>query len=123
MRLQIADKATEWAHRWRRKLATSGVGLLACLLALHVVFGANGMLAYHKKRTEYRDLQQQIGAMQQENERLSTQIKALKTDPKAIEKEAREQFRYARPGEVVFVLGKEPGKQKPAPPQAAEKRP
>lgn len=123
MRLQIANQAVEWAHRWRRRLATCGVGLLACLLALHVLFGANGMLAYHKKRTEYRDLQQQIGAMQQENERLSTQIKALKTDPKAIEKEAREQFRYARPGEVVFVLGQEPGKQKPAPPQAAEKRP
>lgn len=96
--------------------------MLACLLALHVVFGANGMLAYHQKRTEYRELQQQIEAMQQENERLSSQIKALKTDPKAIEKEAREQFRYARPGEVVFVLGQEPAKPQAAP-QAAEKRP
>lgn len=114
--------AAQRLHRWRRKLATGGVGLLACLLALHVVLGANGMLAYHKKRTEYRDLQQQIDSIQQENERLSSQIKALKTDPKAIEKEAREQFRYARPGEVVFVLGQEPGKQKPTA-QAAEKRP
>ena len=31
------------------------------------------------------------------------QIQALKTDQKAIEKEAREQLRYVRPGEYVYV--------------------
>lgn len=122
MKLKIVDNAVRWLHRWRRKLATGGIGLLACMLALHVVFGANGMLAYHKKRTEFREVQQQNEALKQENGRLSTQIKALKTDPKAIEKEAREQFRYARPGEVVFVLDQPTGTKKSAP-QAAEKKP
>jgi len=35
---------------------------------------------------------------------MEQEIKALKTDPKAIEKEARERLHYTRPGEVVFAL-------------------
>jgi cell division protein FtsB len=35
----------------------------------------------------------------------------LQADPKAIEKEAREQLHYARPGEVVYV---EPSPVRPA---------
>ena len=41
--------------------------------------------------------------MQQENERYTQQIQGLKTDQKAIEKEAREQMGYAKPGEYVYV--------------------
>jgi cell division protein FtsB len=42
--------------------------------------------------------------MQQQNSILEKQIKALKSDPQAIEKEARESLHYARPGEVVYTL-------------------
>jgi cell division protein FtsB len=41
--------------------------------------------------------------LQQENEAYTQEIKALQSDPKAIEKEAREQLHYTRPGEVVYV--------------------
>jgi len=40
---------------------------------------------------------------QKENELYTQQIQGLKTDEKAIEKEAREQLRYVRPGEYVYV--------------------
>ena len=36
------------------------------------------------------------------------------TDPKTIEKEAREQLHYARPGEVVYVSPPPPAPPKPA---------
>jgi cell division protein FtsB len=35
----------------------------------------------------------------------------LQTDEKAIEKEAREQMRYARPGELVYVPQTSPAPQ------------
>jgi cell division protein FtsB len=108
------ERMSEWLHHSRRKLATAGIATLAAILAFHVVFGPNGMLVYHEKRTEFRDLTQEVEKLQQENQRLSEQIKALKTDPKTIEKEAREQLRYARPGEVVYVTPEPPQPTPPA---------
>jgi len=97
-----------WFYLSRRRLATAGVCLVTGWLFFHVMFGANGMVVYREKRAEYLDLQKQVGGLQKENDRYGQQIKSLQTDPKAIEKEAREQLHYARPGEVVYVA--------PAPP-------
>ena len=93
----------EWLYTTRRKLATCGMLLLVMVLAYHVVFGANGMVAYLHKRAENHKLQHDILRLQQENERISQRVRELKSDPRAIEREAREQLKYARPGEVVYV--------------------
>jgi cell division protein FtsB len=87
--------------------------LVATLLFVHVVFGANGMVIYKQKRAEYESLQKQITREQQENDRYTQQITGLKTDQKSIEKEAREQLGYAKPGEYVYVP---PTPAKAAPP-------
>ncbi len=87
----------------RRRLATAAVAALTIWLFVHVMFGANGMVVYRQKRAEYQNLQKEIGSLQKENDRYTGQIQGLKTDPKTIEKEAREQLHYARPGEVVYV--------------------
>ncbi len=86
-----------------RRIATIAVLLLAALLFVHVMFGANGMVVYKQKRAEFQALQNQIAQEQKANDEYRQQIEALKTDQKAIEKEAREQLRYVRPGEFVYV--------------------
>jgi cell division protein FtsB len=96
----------------RRRLATIFVVVAAVSLFAHVVFGANGMIVYKQKRLEYEALRKQILEEQQENERYASQIQALKADDKAIEKEAREQLGYAKPGEYVYVA---PTPAQPAP--------
>jgi cell division protein FtsB len=106
-----AEPAFERVYLLRTRLATGAVAILAVWLFMHVTFGANGMVVYRTKRTEYQDLQKQIGQLQNENDHYSEQISQLKSDPKRIEKEAREQFHYARAGEVVYVS------REPAPPQ------
>ena len=83
------------------------------LLFVHVVFGANGMVVYKQKKAEYQALQKSVQQLQQENERSIQQVQALKNNQSAIEKEAREQLGYARPGEYVYVP---PTLPKPAPP-------
>jgi cell division protein FtsB len=97
----------------RRRIATIGVFTLACFLFVHVMFGANGMVVYRQKRAEREALQQQLVRMQQENDRYAQQIQGLKGDQKAIEKEAREQLGYAKPGEIVYVA---PAPAQPIPP-------
>ena len=98
-------------HAERRRLATAGVALLAAWLFLHVMFGANGMVIYRSKRAERQKLQADIDKLQKENDLYMQQIHSLQNDPQAIEKEAREQLHYARPGEVVYVA---PQPERPA---------
>jgi cell division protein FtsB len=123
--VEKAPQAEAFAERWmqktqpfrsalytaRRRLATAGVLLLTVWLFLHVMFGANGMVVYRGKRAEYQKLQWELDRLQKENDSYTQQIKALQSDPKASEKEAREQLHYTRPGEVVYV---QPTPQKPA---------
>ncbi|HEX6880863.1 MAG TPA: septum formation initiator family protein [Terriglobales bacterium] len=92
------------AYGARRKAAIWGLFLFTGLLAAHVIFGTNGWMAYEKKKAEYRRVTEQVQQMQQENDRLQQQIKDLKSNPEAIAKQAREQFGYAKPGEVIYVL-------------------
>lgn len=115
--VERAPEAEAWADRLkeklrptftllyaiRRRLATGAVAALTVWLFVHVMFGANGMVVYRKKKAEYEVLQQQIDRLKTENDRYSQQIDSLQNDPKAMEKEAREQLHYARPGEVVYV--------------------
>jgi cell division protein FtsB len=97
----------------RRRIATITVAVLAGLLFVHVMFGANGMVVYKQKRAEYESLQKRIKGEQRENDLYAQKIQGLKTDEKAIEKEAREQLRYLRPGEYVYVP---PAPANPIPP-------
>ena len=98
--------------------------MLACLLGLHVVFGANGMVVYQKKRAEYHALQSEMQRLQQENDRLAQQNKDLKTNPAAIEREAREQLHLTRPGETVYVVpsDQQPARNQPPAPATAQNR-
>jgi cell division protein FtsB len=95
----------------RRRIATVAVAVLAGSLFVHVMFGANGMVVYRQKRAEYQELRKQVVRVQQDNDRYTQQIQGLRSDQTAIEKEAREQLGYAKPGEYVYVPP-----AKPAPP-------
>ncbi|MDP9160528.1 MAG: septum formation initiator family protein [Acidobacteriota bacterium] len=94
-----------WArvYEFRRRIATALVCVLTAWLFVHVVFAANGMMVFNQKRAEYKTLNKEILELQKENERYIKQIRGLKSDPTTIEREAREQLHYARPGEVIFV--------------------
>src|SRR5215468_10645474 len=102
--LEPKQHITQRLYRGRHKLATAAVGALLCLLGYHAIFGANGFLVFHQKTTESQKLDREIQALQQDNTRRQEEIKALKSDPQAIENEARTRLRYARPGEVVYTL-------------------
>jgi cell division protein FtsB len=110
------ERVRPWVMRvyfLRRRIATITVTVLAASLFVHVMFGANGMIVYRQKRAEYEALRKQVIQVQQENELYTQQIQGLKSDQKSIEKEAREQLGYAKPGEYVYVA---PAPAKPAMP-------
>jgi len=109
--LNAAEEYQPAVHRafnLRRKIGTILAAVLAVWIFFHVVLGSNGALVYGNKRTEYKTLAKDVDALQEQNDQLRKKIEALKSDPAAIEREAREQLHYAKPGEIVYVA--------PAPP-------
>jgi len=95
--------AGKWLHRMRRVLATVCLAGLVVAAGYKVVYGPNGMIVYKAKRAEYQQLQQEIVDENQRHQELEDRVRALQSDPKAIEREAREQLGYVRPGERVLV--------------------
>lgn len=104
----------------RRRVATAGVGLLAAWLAFHVIFGANGMVVYQGKKTEYKKIQKDLQQLEDENQTLTKQVDQLRNDPKAIEREAREQLHYSKKGEMIYLLPNQKQPDTPSPDASAE---
>jgi cell division protein FtsB len=103
----IPRRALDWASRVWRSAGSIVAVLLALMLGWHVVNGKHGLSVWEQKRVEDKQLQQEINELQQENARLRVRVDKLKSDPDAIEHEAREKLRYAKPGEVIVDLSNE----------------
>jgi cell division protein FtsB len=94
---------------WSRYARTI-LGFALSLLAIHDVFGSHGLLAMRRTQTQIRQLHGEIDRLSQENSELGKQVQALRSDPKAVERIAREEMGLARPGEMIFKLPDEPPK-------------
>ena len=87
------------------------MGLLLLALLVHDVFGEHGFLAMRRAQKEVEELRQEIQQLNQDNARLADEVKALKTDPRIIERIAREEMGLAKPGELIFKLPPKPPEQ------------
>jgi len=91
-----------------RRRATLLMGLLLLVLLVHDVFGEHGFLAMRRAQKETEQLRQEIQQLNEDNSRLADEVKALKTDPRIIERIAREEMGLATPGELIFKLPPKP---------------
>jgi len=57
-----------------------------------------------RTQKEIEEIRDQIGEINTKNKSLTDQVNSLKTDPKAIERIAREEMGLARPGELIYKL-------------------
>jgi cell division protein FtsB len=110
-RRPFSELALEWASRMWRPAGTAVAVGLALLLTWHVVSGKHGLSVWQQKRIEDKQLRKEIEELQQENTRLRIRVERLKSDPDAIEREARDKLHYAKPGEVIYALPPEPKSQ------------
>jgi cell division protein FtsB len=74
-------------------------GYLPYLIYTHSGFGR-----YLRLRTDLRSIQAQNARLRVENDRLQREAEALRTDPRALERVARAELGWVRPGEVIFDL-------------------
>jgi cell division protein FtsB len=78
------------------------------LLLLQDIFGTHGVLAMRRSQKEAQEIQKDISRLDEKNRWLQDRVKALKTDPAAIEKIVREELKLKRPGEVIFETHPKP---------------
>jgi cell division protein FtsB len=96
---EIQEPQSFWSRHARTIL-----GLALFLLAVHDVFGSHGLLAMRRAQAQLQELHGQIDKLNRENSDLSKQVQALRSDPKAVERIAREEMGLARPGEMIFKV-------------------
>lgn len=117
--LPLRVRMVAWAQRAWRPAGTAIAVALALLLTWHVVNGEHGLSVWQQKRAQDRELQKEIRDLQQQNADMRKQIEELKSDPDAIERKAREELHYARPGEVIYTLP-EPAQSQTQPPESGK---
>ena len=88
----------------RKKAAALGSILALIALVVGSLFGDRGLLYLFAQQERTVALRREIVELRGQNGRLAEEIKALRTDPEAIERLAREQLGFARPGETVFLI-------------------
>lgn len=87
--------------------STSYVALSLLFSAL--VFGFflvsdRGLLQVRRERRQLASMQAEVAELDAGNKKLEAEVEALRNDPKAVEKIARETLNLVRPGEIVLIL-------------------
>ena len=80
--------------------------LAAAVVIIAAVFGKHGLLTYMELNARYQTMQDEVARLKEDNQRLKTEIGALKSDPDAIERVAREELGMIKPGEVLYRIKK-----------------
>lgn len=92
----------------RKKAAILASIIVVVGLLVGSLFGDRGLLQLVSQRERAESLAREIEQLKADNSRLAAEIGALRTDPYAIERLAREELGLVRPGETVFVIREEP---------------
>lgn len=115
--IRIPTISSSDASVFLQRNARQILGLALFALLVHDIFGAHGFIAMRRTQKEIEQIREQIGKLNNENKSLANEVTSLKTDPKAIERIAREEMGLARPGEIIYKL---PDSAKPGDPQKPE---
>ena len=87
------------------------LGLLIAVMIVHDVFGTHGFLAMRRTQSEIKKVKADLDQLSKENATLEQEVKDLKTDPRLIEKIARDDLGLARPGEIIIRIPQEQQQQ------------
>lgn len=92
---------------------------LFTLTILVAVFHEEGLLTINEFDQSLQKLKEDNERLKKENSKISEEVKALKSDPAAIEKVAREKLNLVKPGEIVYQIVKKSEKEPTPPPKSS----
>jgi cell division protein FtsB len=90
---------------------------VAAFVVCGIIYGAlrdeEGVMHVFRERTRLQELSHSVNILREQNNQLRAQIKALRENPRAVERLAREDLGLSKAGEIVFILegeSTEPGR-------------
>jgi cell division protein FtsL len=96
----VEEKIWSLLRQYRRGL----LGLLVLVMIVHDVFGTHGFLAMQRTQNEITKVKADLEQLSKENAALAQEVKDLNSDPRLIEKIARDDLGLARPGEIIIRI-------------------
>jgi len=90
-----------------RQYGSGLLGLLLLVMVVHDIFGTHGFLAMRRTQNEIQKVKADLEQLSKENAALEQETKDLKSDPRLIEKIARDDLGLARPGEIIIRIPQE----------------
>jgi cell division protein FtsB len=115
-----ARRKSRPAHEVRernRRLITWALLLGSFILVVNALFGERGYLAAMRAQQEYRTVADEAARLQAENARIQEEIRAIKSDPDALEGAARRELGLIKPGETLIIVRDARPASTPAPPK------
>jgi cell division protein FtsB len=100
---QAAAKRERHVSPWSYVLVSL---LFSALLFGFFLVSERGFLRVRRQRQELARLQAEVSSLATSNERLEQEIASLRSDPRAVERIAREDLGFVREGEIVLQLPK-----------------
>jgi cell division protein FtsL len=96
----VEEKIWSLLRQYRRGL----LGLLVLVMIVHDVFGTHGFLAMQRTQNEITKVKADLEQLSKENAALAQEVRDLNSDPRLIEKIARDDLGLARPGEIIIRI-------------------
>ena len=94
--------------KWTKAQKTLALGLvLIVAMALAAVFSDKGFMNVSDFTEELNYLKKSNAILTEENTRIQKDINALKSDPYAVEKLARDKLNLVKPGEIIYQIVRE----------------
>jgi cell division protein FtsB len=97
-----------------RRAAAAAVVMLALGYIPYHVYARSGLARTLVLRRDLRALRGRNAQLTAENDRLAREAEALRTDPDAIERVARAELGWVRPGELIVDLTPTPADKPPS---------
>jgi cell division protein FtsL len=100
------EKASVEEKIWSlmRQYGRGLLGLLVLVMIVHDIFGTHGFLAMQRTQNEIKKVKADLEQLSKENAALAQEVKDLNSDPRLIEKIARDDLGLARPGEIIIRI-------------------
>jgi cell division protein FtsB len=98
-----SDAEDRLSSLWRQ-YGRGTLGLLILVLVVHDIFGTHGFLAMRRTEAEIAAVKANLVRLNAENGRLAERVHDLKSNPRTIEKMAREDGLLGKPGEVIIKI-------------------
>jgi cell division protein FtsB len=98
---------------WVGRAAAAVVVMLALGYVPYHVYARSGLARMLVLRRDLQALRARNAQLAADNDRLTREADALRTDPEAIERVARAELGWVRPGEIVVDLTAQAGADKP----------